>query len=209
MRVAILLATTATIALGSAAWAASNKDNTPQASDIRQDVTKTLQKSGYRDISLAPTSFDVKAVDSDGNPVRMSIGPDSFAEMITVSDSHPSATDQNASAARPGNAGDYVTVQKSDDIASKLIGLDVYNNDNKDIGTIKDIALDQSGHANAYILSVGGFLGLGEHYVAVAPSAIHVTYNDNKWHAGMSATADQLKSAPEFKYSGRWGGSVT
>nr|WP_244642696.1 PRC-barrel domain-containing protein [Bradyrhizobium symbiodeficiens] len=208
MRVAVLLATAATIALGSAAWAASNNDNAAQPTNVRQDMMQTLQKSGYEDIRLAPTSFDVQAVDSDGNPVRMSIGPDHFAEMITVSDTHQTAADTSSNAARPSTAGDYVTVQQSGDLASKLIGLDVYNNDNKDIGTIKDIALDQSGRANAYILSVGGFLGMGEHYVAVSPSAVHVTYKDNKWHAGMNATADQLKAAAEFKHSGRWAGSV-
>ncbi|WP_244607486.1 PRC-barrel domain-containing protein [Bradyrhizobium symbiodeficiens] len=208
MRVAVLLATAATIALGSAAWAASNNDNAAQPTNVRQDMMQTLQKSGYKDIRLAPTSFDVQAVDSDGNPVRMSIGPDHFAEMITVRDIHQTAADTSSNAARPSTAGDYVTVQQSGDLASKLIGLDVYNNDNKDIGTIKDIALDQSGRANAYILSVGGFLGMGEHYVAVSPSAVHVTYKDNKWHAGMNATADQLKAAAEFKYSGRWAGSV-
>ena len=40
-------------------------------------------------------------------------------------------------------------------------------NDNKNIGKIKDIALNQHGRAQAYILSVGGFLGVGDHYVAV------------------------------------------
>ena len=209
MRVTVLLATAATIALGSAAWAASNNDNGPQTFDIRQDMMQTLQQSGYKDIKLAPTSFDVQAVDGDGNPVRMSIGPDHFAEMITVSDTRQTAAGTSSNAAHPGTAGDYVTVQQSGDLASKLIGLDVYNNDNKDIGTIKDIALDQSGRANAYILSVGGFLGMGERYVAVSPSAVHVTFKDSKWHAGMNATAEQLKAAPEFKYSGRWAGSMT
>lgn len=79
-----------------------------------------------------------------------------------------------------------------------------YNKDNKDIGTIKDIALNPNGRAAAYIVSVGGFLGIGEHYVAVNPEAVTVTYKDSKWHADMNATADQLKSAPEFKYTGRW-----
>lgn len=45
---------------------------------------------------------------------------------------------------------------------------------------------------------------MGEHYVAVNPEAVNIGYKDNKWHADMNATADQLKSAPEFKYTGRW-----
>ena len=91
-------------------------------------------------------------------------------------------------------------------MSSKVVGLDIYNTDNKDIGQIKDIALNGNGRSQAYIVSVGGFLGLGEHYVAVNPSAVKVSYNeqDKKWHASMNATADQLKAAPEFKYTGRW-----
>ena len=60
-------------------------------------------------------------------------------------------------------------------------------------------------------MSVGGFLGMGEHYVAVSPSAVKVSYNssEKKWHASMNASADQLKAAPEFKYSGRWDASKT
>ncbi|PTM40951.1 hypothetical protein C8D03_2484 [Bosea sp. 124] len=58
----------------------------------------------------------------------------------------------------------------------------------------------------SYILSLGGFLGMGTHYVAVAPGSIAVTWNesDNKWHARINATKDQLKAAPQFKYEGRF-----
>ena len=53
---------------------------------------------------------------------------------------------------------------------------------------------------------MGGFLGIGERYVVVAPSAVKVVYseNDKKWSATMDTTKDALKAAPEFKYEGRW-----
>jgi hypothetical protein len=40
----------------------------------------------------------------------------------------------------------------------------------------------------------------------VAPSAVRINYaeNDKKWKATMNAMKEQLKSAPEFKYEGRW-----
>ena len=88
-----------------------------------------------------------------------------------------------------------------DKLSSEVVGLPVYNNDNKDIGTIKDLAFDNTGD-EAYILGVGGFLGMGDHYVAVRPSAINLSYNasDKKWHAEMNTTAAQLKAAPEYKF---------
>jgi sporulation protein YlmC with PRC-barrel domain len=51
---------------------------------------------------------------------------------------------------------------------SKLAGVDVYNEANEKIGAINDVILDRSGKVTNVILGVGGFLGLGEHYVAVA-----------------------------------------
>ena len=44
---------------------------------------------------------------------------------------------------------------------------------------------------------------MGDHYVVVRPSAINFNAKDNKWHATMNADADQLKAAPEYKYSGK------
>ncbi len=53
------------------------------------------------------------------------------------------------------------------------------------------------------ILSVGGFLGMGEHYVAVSPSSVRVSYNKDKdtWSAKMNTTKEALKAAPEFQVS--------
>jgi sporulation protein YlmC with PRC-barrel domain len=51
--------------------------------------------------------------------------------------------------------------------ASKLIGVNVYNEANEKIGDINELILDKSGRVANVILGVGGFLGMGEHYVAV------------------------------------------
>jgi sporulation protein YlmC with PRC-barrel domain len=50
----------------------------------------------------------------------------------------------------------------------KLIGVDVYNEANETIGNIEELILDKSGKVEHVVLGVGGFLGMGEHYVAVA-----------------------------------------
>jgi len=51
--------------------------------------------------------------------------------------------------------------------SSKLIGVDVYNDANEKIGNIEELIVDNSGKIEHVILGVGGFLGMGEHYVAV------------------------------------------
>jgi hypothetical protein len=52
--------------------------------------------------------------------------------------------------------------------ASKLVGVNVYNDANEKIGDINDVILDKAGKVENVVLGVGGFLGMGEHYVAVA-----------------------------------------
>ena len=51
--------------------------------------------------------------------------------------------------------------------ASKLVGVNVYNNDNEKIGDISEILLDMSGKVSGVVIGVGGFLGLGQHDVLV------------------------------------------
>ena len=52
--------------------------------------------------------------------------------------------------------------------SSKLIGVNVYNDQNEKLGDINEILLDQSGKVAGVVLGVGGFLGVGEHYVMVS-----------------------------------------
>jgi len=51
--------------------------------------------------------------------------------------------------------------------SSKLVGLNVYNDSNESLGSINDLLMDKSGNIKIAVIGVGGFLGLGEHLVAV------------------------------------------
>ena len=51
--------------------------------------------------------------------------------------------------------------------ASKMVGLNVYNDNNESVGSINDMLTDKSGSIKAVVIGVGGFLGVGEHLVAV------------------------------------------
>ncbi len=96
----------------------------------------------------------------------------------------------------------YPSVMSTAMFTSKIKGLTIYNQDNKSVGEIEDIAFGSNKSLDAYIVSVGGFLGMGEHYVAVSPSAVDIRWDASakKWMAKMNATVDQVKAAPEFKY---------
>jgi len=153
----------------------------------------------------------------------------------------PSATTDRATTAAPAAASDTSSF-KGNWRSSKLVGLNVYNDSNESLGSISDLLTDKNGDIKAVVIGVGGFLGVGEHLVAVAfdkvkfveepiaytstssapatggarPSTTGTTttgaattapppaVKKNPWypdHAMLSATKDQLKAMPEFKYS--------
>lgn len=52
--------------------------------------------------------------------------------------------------------------------ASKLMGLNVYNEANEKLGDINELLVDKSGKIHAVVIGIGGFLGMGEHDIAVS-----------------------------------------
>jgi sporulation protein YlmC with PRC-barrel domain len=78
----------------------------------------------------------------------------------------PTATTDRANMA-PAAASDTSSSFQGDWRASKVVGLNVYNDKNESVGSINDLLTDKSGNIKAVIIGVGGFLGVGEHLVAV------------------------------------------
>jgi len=77
----------------------------------------------------------------------------------------PTAPAEKAPA--PATASDMSSSYQGTWRASKLVGLSVYNDANESIGSINDMLTDKSGNIKAVVIGVGGFLGIGEHLVAV------------------------------------------
>ena len=70
--------------------------------------------------------------------------------------------------------------QKPDQwLASKFKGTDVIGADSKTIGDVTDILFDKTGKIEGYVISVGGFLGMGSKEVALAPSSFEVVPGQN------------------------------
>jgi sporulation protein YlmC with PRC-barrel domain len=175
---------------------------------------------------------------------------------VAFAQQSPTATSDKANMA-PAAASDSSSFQGNWRV-SKVVGLSVYNENNESLGSINDLLTDKDGNIKAVVLGVGGFLGVGEHLVAVpfdkikfvnepvaytgvaggpnanapgtrpAPStttgaattnpapatttapatnpapAAAAAAKANPWypdHAVFSATKDQLKAMPEFKYA--------
>jgi sporulation protein YlmC with PRC-barrel domain len=74
--------------------------------------------------------------------------------------------------------------------ASKLVGLSVYNDNNESVGSINDLLTDKNGSIKAVVIGVGGFLGVGEHLVAVPLDKIKFV-NEPVAYIGASATGNR------------------
>jgi sporulation protein YlmC with PRC-barrel domain len=76
----------------------------------------------------------------------------------------------------------------------------VYDPSNNKIGEIADVLVTKDGRITAVIISVGGFLGMGEKDVAAPFEAILATQNGNESYLVMNTTKEALKNAPGYKY---------
>ena len=96
----------------------------------------------------------------------------------------------------------FVTQQASDQwLATKFKGTDVIGSNNEKIGDVNDILFDRNGKVMAYVIGVGGFLGIGSKDVALAPAAFQVQPASDKdeLKLKLAMSRDELKNAPEFK----------
>jgi PRC-barrel domain len=76
----------------------------------------------------------------------------------------------------------------------------VYDPSESKIGEIIDVLVSNKGTVDAFIVSVGGFLGIDSKDVAIPFNAIHATEKNGKWWLTMNATKEAIKAAPGYKY---------
>jgi sporulation protein YlmC with PRC-barrel domain len=109
-----------------------------------------------------------------------------------------------------------ITQQQSGEyLADDVIGASVRNAQNETIGSVSDLVIDHEGKVKAAVVSVGGFLGIGDKHVALPWSDVKLQTETRGAAPGtatsgsadtsrdpvllVNATKDQLKQAPEFK----------
>ena len=109
---------------------------------------------------------------------------------------------------RPDYTREHVSNARGDRLngaakASEIIGMTVKNHQNEKLGKVEDLAVDvESGRVVQVILSIGGFVGLGDTLTAVPPGALHHDVANKVLH--LDADKEKLKNAPKFEMS-KWG----
>lgn len=103
-----------------------------------------------------------------------------------------------------GAEATYLTTQPENTFyADSLTGNNVKSSveDDEEIGTINDLIIDEDGQINAVIVSVGGFLGMGEKDVAIEWDSLELTKDEDgdDYVIRVNASQDALEEAEEYE----------
>jgi sporulation protein YlmC with PRC-barrel domain len=80
------------------------------------------------------------------------------------------------------------------DSAKSLVGKEVYGANGNKIGEIENLLIGSDNRVHAAIVEFGGFLGMGEHQVAVPWDQLNVAQD----RVTVKMTEDQVKTAPRW-----------
>ncbi len=115
----------------------------------------------------------------------------------TMMNSGPMAKGGQQSGMQPRGYMDAVPTNGTH--ASNLIGADVKTAKGEDVGSVNDLIIDQKGQVVAIVVSVGGFLGLGEKDVAIGWGDVTRSAISDDNELQIKSTREGLMSAPEFE----------
>ena len=150
----------------------------------------------------APSKSESEAAPATGSAAGASTSSPSSAG--TTSGASSTTTTSGAKSADTSTpappASAVIPAQEQSQLtADNLIGLDVRNPQDEKVGEIEDLVLDSDMKVVGVVVSVGGFLGMGKHDVALTRDQVEIGMKENERVATVSMTKEQLKAAPEFK----------
>jgi sporulation protein YlmC with PRC-barrel domain len=105
--------------------------------------------------------------------------------------------EENATGATGGSMAADSARMRGGRRASQVIGATVYNENNETVGEVDDLMMAASGHPPVAILSVGGFLGIGDRLVAIPYERLR--RDGDRWVL-QGATKDSLQTLPAYSY---------
>jgi hypothetical protein len=134
----------------------------------------------------------------------MAVATTMFAALINLC-----AGSEDAPVPAPGVSADHastgtaeppsVTVLNSHEVEG-ILGRQVLDADDENMGHIVDVIVDHSGRVRAAVIDFGGFLGVGSRKIAVDWSALHFPpAGQPNTKISLDLTRDQVKAAPEYQ----------
>ncbi len=160
-------------------------------------IVSSMAGAAFAQTSTAPTP-------STTTPTTTTSAPSSTAPRTGAAPTATTGADTSSTGMKMADTAavgvKFVTTQAADFMATRLMGAKVYNNQNESIGEIEDLIIENGRTVKGVVVSVGGFLGMGDNYVVLDPSTVVLNQHDGKWRAYIDTSKDNLKNAPKFTY---------
>lgn len=161
------------------------------------ETTTTTAADGTTVTTTAPDAGSETAAAPAEQPASGAEQPASGAEQPAGQ----SAT-QLATFTKPAMSIENFSDTAAADVNSdELIGANVYDVEENDIGEVGDLVLSADGQTiEGIVLDVGGFLGIGEHHVAVSPDSLQILRNaEGEMRVYVGANEEQLEAQPSYE----------
>lgn len=146
-------------------------------------------------LSLSPAAMAQTSTDTPSTTQRTPPTAQTAPEKMPAEKVEPTAK-----AATP--ASGHITTQEANTVlGTDLIGKTAYGSDQKKIGTINDVIMKQDGSGiEGVVVGVGGFLGLGEHNVALKMDKFQFRPSENgRVMVVLTSSKEELQATPAFK----------
>lgn len=122
--------------------------------------------------------------------------PLAFGSVAFAQTTAPAATAPANTTITTTDAGNQKEMVSGWSVKDTVMGKNVHNENDDKVGDIRDVILNQDGQATYYVIGAGGFLGLGEHDVAIPYDKVQ---RSNDKFMLMGYTKDQLKDLPKVE----------
>jgi PRC-barrel domain len=192
----ILMATVAMLALAAPAAAQEQAKPEDTATPKIEEAQKTLEneQAGEASETAQPTEQPGMTAEGEQPPAAAEEPVEEMAE------EQPVEGEDVAEEATPPADMTFIEVQDQAQFLAdeEVIGKDVVNVMDEKVGTIADLVMDQDQKLVGIVLSVGGFLGVGDKWVAIPVDQIDFPTDEQPARLTVAVTEEQLKNAPDF-----------
>ncbi len=160
------------------------------ASDAATDAEQKADAATYE----KQEGQDMAAAPAEGDQADNSMSADNQQAADASSTTGMVSNEQTAST-RPSVRDGMQSADQAGLSADELIGTTVYGANDESIGEIGDVIIGKDKNIEAYVIDVGGFLGLGEKPVAISPQAVELMKQpeSNDYAVFTRYTEDQLE----------------
>jgi hypothetical protein len=201
------MATVAILALAAPAAAEDQAKPEDTAAPKLEEAQKTLEneQAGEASESAQPAAGETTAPEQSGMTAQDEQPPttaeepvEEMAEEQPVEEAEQDVAEEEEATPPPDMT--FIEVQDAAQFLAdeEVIGKDVVNVMDEKVGTIADLVMDQDQKLVGVVLSVGGFLGIGEKWVAIPVDQIDFPTDEQPARLLAAVTEEQLKNAPDF-----------